>query len=404
MNKLISENLGLVSVDSLKIRIEYDLIKKIDSNFEKNLALIDIDSGEYIREFQEKSLRISRDGITFRFAKEYLRIGKKQVLFLTIQLNAKLLETNYFQGIDVYNFPSLYGKIRKIKVFDIPLRAFREAYYSDLDLKIDILYYDINEQYEFFKNLSTQVNYSNNLNEGVKLFPKNWTGKNVKECGITFNSRNSNKTFHKFYIKEIELKNKSNLFYEKYFKGIKIPRILRQEVNFKNSAALEKYNFPKKFLEMLFFVKENQDYLKKVFATILNNELIVNKKEIKRTERKKEKMNINDKLIFELIKFLIKGQYNINQVIKIIYLNESDRKERYKVKKKLLSIYEEIKLLDEKSKKNIIYGFNGVQKMLLADTLTEEEIKNKKSFAINTIDFNKYPTKVIQFYKSINLI
>lgn len=347
---LNQENQIKASVDSFKVRIP--LIKvnvKETALFEKVVKAEVTSQGEWEFEkdelgndlFKAKSLCKNDHGVKYRALIQTLTFkhGKdkhqKPQDFLIILINSKCLGPKYLEGITPENYSLVYDALMRLEWFDFTYLTFIESDITDTDIKID-LNTDILHDALMREWLNTNTGHvSSEVGKGKKSH-------NTKtNKGIEYNTRYSGtpvNPFLKIYDKPLELRNKSNTFYE-YWLDEKCPeKLTRIEGTLKDKAHFKHHGITNTLSGLI-----DAD-LNEVIRSMLKSQ--INRKEYK---IKEEKMNSTDRLIAEIIH--LQKESGIDS-IQIIFQNTWDRwfsgaeysnkkTEKYRLKRKFIEVYEE---------------------------------------------------------------
>jgi len=230
----------LFAIDSLKLRIPYNLVKILDRNVldEKTKIIINNSSGEILSEDKIKSLtteiKFNNYHIKVAIVEQYDFILKDTFLYLEIYLHSKILEGNYFEGITESNIELIYKKLMDAKVFYCDYETFTTSSINDIDIKYDF-FSDKNTFKELCSELKTRAKKSNQLGKGVASY---------KNDNLTFNRRESS-TLHcpfvKFYDKQLEAREKNKSFFDSYIPFELIKDKKRIESTCKKSSDIKKF-------------------------------------------------------------------------------------------------------------------------------------------------------------------
>lgn len=295
MSKLIRPELYQIYVDSLKIRIDFDHIENLKTDFSENLKVINIQSGEIIQDFEKNKITISNNGINTHFAIENLISSQdgSQKKYLCIRVSSKIIKKRYFQGISIYTLSYMYSELMKLNLFFVTMKNFYSSKFSDVDLCYNYEYESVKKEYEKFKEFSKFVLPSREINRGVKIYPKE-TKKYNKGVTLQFNTKGF-EGFKRIYTKDLELKTKSLEFTKNYLSEVDFDKIMRYECNIWNAAQLKKLTDQNTLLNFLYWLAENQktafDYMHKQLTNEIRKTIMI----------KTKKITINDLIILEFI-------------------------------------------------------------------------------------------------------
>jgi hypothetical protein len=235
----VENNFYKYAIDSCKIRIKREQITIVNSDIldEKSKIIISNSSGEIFSEDKIKSFSTE-----IKFTEYKIRIAlvsyfnfqtKIQEEFLEIYLHSKILESEYFEGIQKGNIRGIYDKLMNQKVFEVSYEVFVSSCVNDVDIKFD--YKASKEGFgETNKELFNRSLESKKLEVGGKL----WDNGN-----LTFNRRESCSISHPFvklYNKELECGSKNAEFFEYYCDWNDIRQRRRIEVTIKKTAEIKK--------------------------------------------------------------------------------------------------------------------------------------------------------------------
>ena len=213
-------NIGLI--DSLKLRIERDKIIIVDPSFILPYIKFYPDNLSFETALNDSEpLTKIINGITYRY---YFKCypNKKGFLveYLVLQVSAKMLKEQYFEGITLKNYKRILDDINKQYIVKISESVFLDALVSDIDICINQLV-DI----ESYQNaLKLLYNHPKN---SVKPLLNIFNNQNKKgfftNLGLDFNKREKAKNttpYCKIYHKGLELQFKSTVFYTEYLQGL----------------------------------------------------------------------------------------------------------------------------------------------------------------------------------------
>ena len=233
-NILNSVQSNKISLDSFKLRIPSSVVKIIDTTLMGKWSLVHDETGDIDPHFNKlNSVTRKENGKTSRYAIERQVTKDKTVSeFITMLINSKLLESNYFDGITKDNIKLVYDAIIAQRVVYFTFEDFiAKSDITDMDFKKDAIISDF----------STCINQLRNLARESKQKGKGYRHFNTKENkGIEFSDRRTTayKTtpYIKLYHKELELIHKSWEFKDAYLNGIDFKNVVRIETTVKNNA------------------------------------------------------------------------------------------------------------------------------------------------------------------------
>lgn len=229
-------NIGIISIDSLKIRIPIELVKITNISLLSHWYLIneyaEIDPNIY----KKNSLSFEDKGVKVRFAIEKFSLkkidqGAEAVKeFLVILVSSKILKSRYFEGITEGTAKVVYDELISLNVAHFSFDDFlHNSFCTDVDFKKDTV---CKRLPEVIQDMVKKVKPSKKKDEGYRSFIQK------DNVGIEFSDRkttafNTN-PFFKIYHKEIELNTKSQEFSSNYLTAFKYANLCRLEATVKN--------------------------------------------------------------------------------------------------------------------------------------------------------------------------
>lgn len=318
-------------IDSFRWEIELDQIQILSREFNTKLYLVSSETSEIINDnFKQNALKIDFNGIkTHYIIRERFHFKSKiKIQYLQILINSKLLEHQYFEGINPQTIHALFQNLLEQGIIHMDYQTFLQGKITDIDFCSD--YYT--NTTIFKKLLDKAENIVSDRNTPTKKFG---TKNNI---GLQLSSRDGQKPnkqpFVKWYSKHLELENNSQLFYITYFHGYfsrelgkylnQYKNLRRVEVTIKNRQHLinvigEKENTLKKVLAL--------DY-QKIIENILKKHLDLQQKIIFR-----QAMSPQHQIIQRLIYIAtLSGQTN-DDILKDIGSLFTHKKDRHRAKK-----------------------------------------------------------------------
>lgn len=327
--------IGLISVDSLKLRIPINQVKILDSTIRERWFFVS-ESGEIDPDtFKEKALNRYADNqeiIKIRFGIEKQRTASEIVEeFLTILLPSKILQGKYFEGITLSNVNSVYDTLMAMGVVSFTLDTFLHgSACTDVDFKKDFIYNNIDN---LITGLSANVCPSKNKGDGIRSFKKS------DNKGIEFNERKTSRfttrPFLKVYHKGIELTTlKRKPFTNTYLQGIEIYDLCRIETTVKNKKHFRLLGIQDTTLQGILSI--SQENLNKIISKAVQSNL-----EPRITPfRTPNELTPNKQMIYNLIFELLRKGSDYN-TIRLIALNGiADKSARSKKGKEIDQVYD----------------------------------------------------------------
>ena len=293
-------------VDSLKVRIRLSKVKILDKTivqqYKRYYPITDIYA---VDTHNPEPFTKIINGITYRFfVKSYIDNNRVTDEYLVLQLSAKMVKTDYFNGITLKNLPALLDDLNAFNVFYINYETLLQGLISDIDICIN--------------QLIDMQSYRTALGL-IKNFPKESKAPLIcihdrknGNLGVEFNKREKatpTAPYCKIYHKGNELLTKSYSFYNSYLSPMKtsvIENLVRYEFTIKTSKHkqyLQKQGYDvelKTFNDLLVLTPHE---LKEIAKSGLNHYLDSGKTEIKKGESTKPAE--------------IKEKYFINELIRL---------------------------------------------------------------------------------------
>jgi len=229
--------------DSLRVELHPDKVIN-HSHIGKKIVKVVSDTAEIVagadgeKPLIEMSVWNDEKGIKVRWAKEVRQCGNnKSEERYVIQINAKMLGSDYFQGINEKNIRKVYDYLQSFKVLEFSFDDFLDGYVYDCDLC-----YDVSATPEVWNALCKRCHSMVKL-EYMKYVPDGWTD-NKSNVGLEFNKRTAGTPTHPFiklYHKGLELSNNSWEFNKNFIGKNNLP-IGRLEYNFKRRKHFEYFD------------------------------------------------------------------------------------------------------------------------------------------------------------------
>lgn len=348
-----------VKVDSLKIRIPKEDVKIISTTFLKRFQKVYIDEGELDEHISLDNHKTNvKNGITTRIGVVESLVTKGVVKeFIYIQVNAKMCEKRYFEGINKQTISIVYDYIMSLKVIFVSFDVFMGALVSDIDFA-----YDIPISPDHMKVLNQKMYNAVLLNKKKYL---DEPFKRKDNVGISFNRREKatpTSPFIKVYHKGLEFSNKSKEFCDFYFPNIDLRNYGRLEYTIKNAKHQKYLGIGIRTLNQLMNMDE-----------LLIERIVVNG--IKESYMEKgvkiidySKYSPTDKLLLYLLNQLVSKGADRIEIYKSLNVFDvkiaKERKDKTRMKSKIDSLINEITLREELNKNEKI---NNVIRLLNLD-------------------------------------
>lgn len=346
-------------VDSFRLIVPLSNVQVLDSKFMQKFVSLNLDSGEIDTETEHiKTSNFSNhNGIKLGFAmKYYFNENKEQEQCLVIGINAKMLKSNYFEGINKNTIETIFNYINASGYIKIEKQVFLNAKVTDVDFCIDFkltnitckdvfrICYELTEPSKVIKpNL-----FELKINRGIEWGKREEVGKAYKT-----------KQFLKYYAKVLELMHNSTEFYDSYIKdklneetlfadsSIFVPdynenNILRVETTIRNSDHFNTYGIKcKTLIELLNIdlLKHNAIFNRPIQTYMSGYKTITHNLELTLTQRGwiyslnllAKSMNLKP---IEVVDILVLQMFPFNPDTKLNVLKSS----RSQFKKKLIEL------------------------------------------------------------------
>lgn len=242
-----------VKVDSLKIRIPKEDVKIISTTFLEQFQKVYLTAEVDDHISLESHKTNVTNGITTRIGVVVSLVAKETTQeFIYIQVNAKMCEQRYFEGINQNTIRIVYDYIMSLNVIHVGFEVFLSALVSDIDFA-----YDISISPDHMKALNYKI-YNSVLPNKKKHLDEPFRRKD--NVGIVFNRREKatpTSPFIKIYHKGLEFANKSREFCDFYFTGIDLSNYGRLEYTLKNSKHQKHLGLGIKTLNQLMEMDKN---------------------------------------------------------------------------------------------------------------------------------------------------
>lgn len=321
------ENTHKVSIDSFRVSIPVEKVKIIDANLTDKLTTYTINNNtqEVLteKEVKENSILKEINGAKFRFNIDNSFNSSRVVILI----NAKQLNSNYFDGITQENITSVYDNLIRCKVIDVDIETFMMQPITDVDFKKDTIinYDDYHKSLSIIKDCSKLSKFKD---DGCILFAN----------GIEFSTRKTSKylsnPFFKIYHKEIELMQNSADFTNKHLKGIDFRNGVRFECTIKNKKHFQSLGVENNSL--ITVLRLSNEVKDKILSTIVKKHL--NKREMSKPN-KNIGLNPSQQIMYIAISLLLDNGNTIDGSITYI-LSSFNGVTKSRKKKELISVYE----------------------------------------------------------------
>lgn len=225
------------SIDSLKIRIPVDYVTILCPELRDSSNLIVNDAtGRIVGKHSTNKRSFTNGGIETPYTHEAMNVGSLPGYFVTVGLNSKILQDQYFDGLTTDTVGYAYDRIMEQGVIECTRAAFlSQAHCTDIDVKRDSLHQGGTAAFrEQLKQLQASTRVTRKKGTGCRLFTKKGN------IGIEWSDRRttafSTAPFLKMYHKGQELiyKPRSAEFARDHLHGFNYADIIRIEATIKN--------------------------------------------------------------------------------------------------------------------------------------------------------------------------
>ena len=337
------DSLKTIEIDSLKLRIPFDLVEVLDSRINDKYVSINCSSGEMdgepiVRNWLVKEFK----GYSTRWQIRDLKLEKgRSRKFITVLLNSKILEENYFEGLTINNHKNVYQKLISMEVAFFEYDSFINAECTDIDFRKDIKTTMFRDSIPM---LVSSARASHLSGTGVRAFKKK------DNLGVQWSDRKGatlKNPYLKIYHKTIELDNNSIEFKKNYLTDLDISNITRVEFTLKDKKHLLKYEVKsQKFIDLL---KLSQEKKTSILSKIVNIHLMPR---FIKPEKPIKKITPSDMMLYNSLYLLSNKMYlNKYRAVESLLTNIKNKTAKSRAKKKLEHIYDTYVQMQDKSKK-----------------------------------------------------
>ena len=344
---------GKPKIDSLRILIPFNEVEIIGNDFLSEIETLErnTETAEIVSEVvkvKTKKITIA-NGIGVSYSKKYYRTGESGSYFIAIGFSAKLLKNQYLIGIDKNNIQTCYNYIISEGLINFTKESFLNAMVVDTDICIDIKLHNT--------NVKEVVSIASQLTIPRKGLVLGEPFKQKNNVGIEWSKREKvgrayfTKQYLKYYAKLIELESNSLEFYNTYIKeslnstlvdaeGNSIDRNItrnnwiRIETTISNNAHWETYGVQVKSLRDL--IKTDLSKLNAIFNRPINYYM-----EGSREINIREDFSPLEKLqLLSIQQIMIEQKLDyINAIESLAFKITKNKKEKYRVKTKMMQLW-----------------------------------------------------------------
>lgn len=261
-------NIGITSIDSLKIRIPIWQLNTYDLSLDDTLCTVNKTVGTEGEDFKKRSKEYQCKEYKFYVSINQVKTSLNQIEdCITLLLNSKQLQGHYFEGITLDNVKLIYDQVIELGILDCSLDTFLSSAPTDIDFKKDHNSLDLDEYKELLGGVKAMTKHSSKSEKGYRSH----------KLGVEWSIRKTNKyltnPYLKIYHKETELLTNSDDFTRAYLNGIDFKNLFRIETTVKNRKHLRSLNLGLKdytFKDLLLLSTEKKD---SIISNAINSQL-----------------------------------------------------------------------------------------------------------------------------------
>jgi len=350
------DNLGVCSIDSLKLRFEVPDLNTFDKSILDHLVIFNNTTGEVEDDYKRKSKKYQCKEYSFHASySENVRVTKTRYAnCITVLINSKHTKADYFKGITLTTIKAVYDEVISLGIIDCSYETFLNGAPTDIDFKKDWIL-EMDEYKELISACATMTKESSNRDKGCTPF------REQTNYGIAWSTRQSNKyltnPYLKIYHKGIELKHHSIDFYNEYLSTLDVKNVIRIETTVKNKKHLRSLNLNLKEFTLLELLSLTDEQKNSTIAKAVNSHLAPRTKAL--TFRSKKNMSPDTQIILQSILVMTTElNWSISQVENVLLANIDSKVSRSRKKAKINELYNDyIKGTDYDFKSNKINSF-----------------------------------------------
>jgi hypothetical protein len=333
------ENLGIPSIDSLKLRFELSTLESYDKSIEDirrdyNCTTQELEGEEFKK--NSKSYKLGYKGFQFYASIQNIIVRQNTAVpCLTILVNSKHLKERYFEGITIDNYHLIYNEVIKLGILKCNYDTFCNGVGTDIDVKID---YQIalDEYKEMINALEIMTKQSSKSGKGCNAIKK------PNNYGIEWSKRITTQyktnPFFKVYHKQIELEHHSAEFNNEYLKGIDIENTFRIEATIKNKEHLKRLDLGLNNYTIIEILSLPKEQLMKVISTAINSHLMPRSKAT--TFKGRGNLTPSNELLLDFIMIATNDlNWSFNRIENHVLRNDEDKNRKHRKKKLITQLY-----------------------------------------------------------------
>lgn len=354
----INESIGKFEVDSLKLRIPFNEVTIINSEIVDKIGIYNAESGEIIEEPKprnwyriEKKNKRGEKLYSYKLSIEDIKLDKGRVSkFLCIQLNSKILEKDYLQGLTPGTIEKAYNILINERIVLFSLESFLNAESTDIDFKKDSINKHFVKAIEVLYSMSIPYKKSK---QGANIF------REKDNRGIEWSNRRTatpTNPFLKLYHKGIQCVSSKDMlpFYNEFLKPGELQGLeqiedrVRIEYTLKNKKHLKKYGIESHRLKDILSI--SQDKKNDMLKDIVKYHLEAREPQ---SIKPKEGLAPMDMILYSTMSDMVQNTIRSKEDIIRKHIEFIEEKgARYRAKKKLNMLYDTYISTRKKAKEN----------------------------------------------------
>ena len=340
----LNDSIGKTEVDSLKLRIPFSKITILNSDIVDKIGVYNCATGEELEEPKARNwYRIAKSNdkgeSLYSYKYEILNITLDKGItdkYLCIQLNSKILQRDYFDGITESNLKLAYDRLMSDKVVSFSYEALTLSEVTDVDFKKDIINKDFKKATEVLYEMSKSYKQAK---KGANIF-REAKGKGI---GIEWSNRQTatpSNPFLKLYSKAVQctFDKKMIPFYREYLKDgtEQVEDRIRIEFTIKNKKHFRKYGIEScRLIDILRLTEERKELIRKDMISIHLHSRIAQSIE------PKEGLNPTEAIHYSTMSYMVENtMLSKEDIVKQHIEFVVEKGARYRAKKKLNDIYD----------------------------------------------------------------
>ena len=331
------ENLGLCSIDSLKLRLEIPHLTSFDKSLLDHLTVVNSSTGEVEQEFKRRSKKYNCKEYSFYASyNENVRTSKDSFSdCITLLLNSKQIKGKYFSGLTIDTIKDVYNEVIKLGIINCSFDTFLNATPTDVDFKKDyILELDTYKELIDVCKIMTKPSQSSKL--GCNVF------KQLDNYGIEWSNRQTTKyrthPYLKIYHKGIEITTNSIDFYNEYLKPKDVKEVIRIETTVKNRTHFRALDIGLTQFTFIEILNLSQEQKQMIIQKAVNSHL-ANRTKAKSFNSKLNMTPAHKVLLNSILGFTTELNWSISRIESLLLNGIENKNTKYRQKKLINELY-----------------------------------------------------------------